>query len=579
MDIFVNRKKFLLLMGIALFVSGALFGFTATVKAANVGDIVNFNVDKGFDSSGRTQLPATLVKATPKLYFYIEKPWLDLKTPAEQQQIMASLDDLSNEFDNNIYPTLTSFFGFEWNPGIDNDSRITILFESLNNAEGGYFREADEYEKLQFPSSNEREMLYLSVDNINGSFEKIFLGHEFTHLITFNQKNKKFGVEEDTWLNEARADYSSTILGYDSNYEGSNLQQRVKDFIDNPSDSITEWTGSKYDYASTSLFMHYLVDQYGINILSNSLKSRLVGIASINEAISRSGAKEDFAQAFTNWTIALVVNNCSQGSKYCYSDENLNNIRVSPTLIFLPLTGSSSLSVTNVTKNWVGNWQKIIGGSGNLKLDFSSLNGLNFQVPYIVCDKSNNCSIESLFLGRDGKGGITIQDFGTDYKSLIIIPSLQTKISGFDDIDLIYPYSFTIDITGKDSGADQTLIQKLLAQIESLKAEIAKIQAQNNSSAGIQNPVACSQLNSNLSFGMSNSQEIKCLQTFLKNQGGNIYPEGFVTGNFGELTKKAVVRFQEKYSADILAPAGLSSGSGYVGSLTRAKINQILRGL
>ena len=100
-------------------------------------------------------------------------------------------------------------------------------------------------------------------------------------------------------------------------------------------------------------------------------------------------------------------------------------------------------------------------------------------------------------LDSDEKGEINIQDFGTKYNSLIIDPSLQTKIFGFDGSDLIYPYSFTVSITGQDPNADQTLIQKLLAQIDSLKKQIAAIIAQKQGTTVPQGGV-CSQLNNNL---------------------------------------------------------------------------------
>ncbi len=567
---FFSYKKIFFAVGILLFL------VAVDVKAVNVGDTVNFNVDKSFDINGRTQISATLIQTSPKLYFYVDKLWWDQQTQVKKNSILTSLDSLSNEFNNNIYPNLTSLFGSEWSPGIDNDQKITVLFEAMNNAEGGYFREADEYEKLQAPISNEREMLYMAVSNMGEPNDKIVLAHELVHLITFNQKNKIYGSEEDTWLNEARADYSSTILGYDDVYSGSNLQQRVKDFVENPSDSVTDWRGTKYDYASVSMFIHYLVDKYGINILKDSLKFKSIGIQSINDALANGGSKKNFSSIFTDWTIVLTINDCSQGAKYCYSSANLENLKINPTLIFMPLTGSSSLSTTNITKNWAGNWQKIIGGNGDLRLSFSGLVGLDFQVPYVVYDKDGNYSVKFLAFNQEGEGEISVQNFGTSYKSLIIIPSLQTKMSGFDELDLSYPYNFTISIAGDSLDPSQTLIEKLLAEIASLKKQIADILAQRQGGAGVP-PVSCSQINGNLSFGLTGS-EVSCLQEFLKNQGAGIYPEGLVTGYFGNLTRLAVIKFQEKYSSAILSPLGLLSGTGYVGTSTRAKINQILSG-
>lgn len=537
---------------------------TLKAEAISFGDNTNFNVDKNFDSSARTQITATLVNETNKIYFYIEKAWWDPQPQAKRAEVLAYLDNLSYEFDNNIYPILTSVFGQEWKPGVDGDNKITILFHAMSNAEGGYFREADEYIRLQMPTSNEREMVYLSLDNIGDSRSKILLAHEFVHLITFNQKNKIFNIEEDTWLNEARADYSSTILGYDDQYSGSNLQQRVSNFVDNPSDCITEWVGTKYDYASASLFTHYLVDHYSIEILISSLKSKYVGIDSINYALQQIGAEKNFSKIFTDWTIASILNNCSINSQYCYLNKNLKNLRLAPSLNFLPLTGNVSLSVANVTKSWSGNWLKFIGGNGDLKLTFSSLKGLAFVVPYITESSTGVYSISFLTLSEGEKGEIILQKFGSSYKSLIIIPSLQSRIYKPDDIEPTYPYSYKVEVVDSTAVSDQDLIKQLLDRIAALKQEIARLRAQQGGSQSY-----CSSLERNLYLGMSNNSDVQCLQNFLKNQGADIYPEGLVTGNFGNLTKTAVIKFQAKY--------GIAQ-TGFVGPLTRAKINQIISG-
>lgn len=547
----------------ALAIFFILFGLAPAAFAA---ETVNFNVDENFEVSEKPQISTVLVKTYANLYFYVEKNWWDSQVPAKQQEILTTFDYLASEFQSNIYPILTSVFGSEWKPGVDGDNKITLVFHPMKEGVGGYFRSTDEYLKLQVPSSNEREMIFLAtayVDNL--AKLKVFLAHEFTHLITFNQKERLRGVREEVWLDEARAEYALTALGYNSVYGGSNLQARARDFLERPSDSLVEWQGGKYDYGVLNLFTHYLVDHYGINMLSDSLTTKLSGIASINEVLLKNGYKEDFAQIFTNWTIASTVNDCTLDIAYCYLDKNLNNFRISPTLVFLPITGNSSLSLTNVTKNWSGNWQKIIGGNGSLTLKFSSSAGLDFKVPYIIVEKNGAYEIKYMALSEKQEGQITISDFGSKYSSLIIMPSLQTKTKGFNGLEFTYPYTLNVSI-GQTPTEDPALIEQLLAQIESLKQQILALKA-NMPPGAVAGIVSCPQLSNNLYAGIANKADVTCLQQFLKNQGADIYPEGLVTGYFGSLTRAAVVRFQKKY--------GIIQ-TGFVGILTRAKINTIL---
>ncbi len=77
----------------------------------------------------------------------------------------------------------------------------------------------------------------------------------------------------------------------------------------------------------------------------------------------------------------------------------------------------------------------------------------------------------------------------------------------------------------------------------------------------------------NLMLG-SKGEEVKKLQECLS-RDNKVYPEKEISGYFGKKTRKAVIRFQEKYANDILKPIGLSKGTGDVKSLTRKKLNQI----
>ena len=80
-----------------------------------------------------------------------------------------------------------------------------------------------------------------------------------------------------------------------------------------------------------------------------------------------------------------------------------------------------------------------------------------------------------------------------------------------------------------------------------------------------------------LEYGQT-SDEVKYLQIILKQEvGPPTYPEDVpATGWFGPITKNSVIEFQEKYASDILAPWELTKGTGFVGTTTRAKLNEIL---
>jgi hypothetical protein len=511
----------------------ALF-FGNSAKAAYLGDVTSFNVDQNFDSNSRNQMQAILLKVSDKAYFYIDKSWWDAKSTSDRTQISTVLDTIASDFDTKTYPTLTVTLGSEWNPGIDKDPKITILFEEMGNVENGYFRTNDEYSKLQIPNSNEREMIYISLKDIaNAANTERTIAHEFVHLITFNQKDRLQNVSDDIWLNEARADYAPTLLGFDDMYEGSGLQKRVNDFLTNPSDDFINWKGTKADYGVTQMFTHYLVDHYGINILSDSLKSKLTGINSINEALQNNKVQESFSQILTDWVIATLINDCSADLRYCYLERQLENIRINPVLNFLPITGSSSLTVSNTTRAWSGNWQKIIGGKGTLNLDFSNASALPFQVPYVVFNKDGNATVQFMTVDQKGSGSVEVGSFGSQYMSIVLMPILKSGTAGIS-----YSYKFTVSISESSGGTRGAF-------------------------------------NTNLSLGMRN-MDVTRLQQFLKAQGPGIYPSGLVTGYFGNLTKLAVIKFQEKYKSEVLTPAGLSKGTGFVGNLTRQKINSLI---
>jgi len=124
----------------------------------------------------------------------------------------------------------------------------------------------------------------------------------------------------------------------------------------------------------------------------------------------------------------------------------------------------------------------------------------------------------------------------------------------------------------------QSLIDDLLAQIATLQSQLVELEG--GTTATISGCTITS-FDRALKVGMS-GDDVNCLQIVLNSASDTQIAEsgvgspGSETSYFGPLTKGGVVKFQEKYASDILASWGLTVGTGFVGSTTRAKLNELL---
>ncbi len=76
----------------------------------------------------------------------------------------------------------------------------------------------------------------------------------------------------------------------------------------------------------------------------------------------------------------------------------------------------------------------------------------------------------------------------------------------------------------------------------------------------------------------SQGEEVRALQNcliFLTEEDPDIFPDGNITGFYGQDTREAVNRLQEKYREEILDPGGFRRGTGMVGESTRTKLNEV----
>lgn len=337
-------------------VVGAFVITTPRAHADALGQQQSFFVDTSYDHAGATSIPATLRAASQHAYFYVDdRYWASLSLD-QQQQFSTALNGLIAQFDSVIYPRETQFWGNENTPGIDHDSHVFILLEWLNGGDGGYFRTINNYTVDAAPQSNAHEMIYVDAASVLDTTAKFFMAHEFQHLISFNQKELRLGVGDEVWLNEGRSEYSETVVGYNDPFNGSILQGRAREFLQTPSDPLTEWPNASADYGIASVFMQYLSDQYGPPTIAATIHTTTSGAASVNDALSAKGFSDRFGDAFVDWMVAVFLNDRNQNPRYGYITVGLQSLHVPPMARVQLGTTQDHSDIATTLKEWQPLW-------------------------------------------------------------------------------------------------------------------------------------------------------------------------------------------------------------------------------
>ena len=152
-----------------------------------------------------------------------------------------------------------------------------------------------------------------------------------------------------------------------------------------------------------------------------------------------------------------------------------------------------------------------------------------------------------------------------------------TDDEGLKDGVTYYYTVRAVDPAGNESqNTEQTKIKSSGTSIKTsaLLKTTKKTTEQKSSTATSTTVTSAKSIGKNLSAGMK-GDEVKLMQEVLINEG--LLAKGSASGYFGNLTKQAVIKFQEKYADEILKPVGLTKGNGFLGTGTRAKINKLIK--
>ena len=269
-----------------------------TVPASKyaIGDVQEFY-------NGEDLIDAELVEITEHAYF-----WLETSLDIDHDTVA----DAAQTFESQYYPITLAVFGTYWSPGVDQDPRFSILHVAEGTSgELGRFSSIDEYPKSLYDTSNEQEIVYLSMDELDVGEELYFgtLIHELQHLIQWN-----IDPSEALWVNEGLSQLSEIMVNlYTSD---------VRDYLLNPETPLNTWNFDEPElyshYAASYLFMIYFWEQLGDTAVQELATHPANGMAGIQQIINDYLPEVTFTQFVGNWAAANYIDDVFAGPDYYY---------------------------------------------------------------------------------------------------------------------------------------------------------------------------------------------------------------------------------------------------------------------
>ena len=233
--------------------------------------------------------------------------WVEVGLGLDTTAITAAAERLRRQY----YPLLRQNFGQEWQPGVDGDPRFTVLhvLGPPDDYELGYFSDENQYPRALFGESNEREMVYLNMSQLEVGTPLYdgTLVHEVQHLIQWN-----LDANEDTWLNEGLSQVAETLVGLDT--------VAAEAWLEQPYVRLDSWSaeepGVYAHYAGSYLYLLYLWEQAGDLALRELARHPANGLAAVRAVLA--GHRPDLSlEQFTgDWAAALYLDGAASDPRY-----------------------------------------------------------------------------------------------------------------------------------------------------------------------------------------------------------------------------------------------------------------------
>jgi immune inhibitor A len=287
---------------------------TVPAKSYRVGDTDLFWISNS-DTAAHRQITARLVYITPHSYF-----WAEEGARYDEGEVKRLMDT----FENEIYPTNREFFGEEFNPGIDDDPHIYVIYASgLGSNVAGYFNSSDSFHPLVKEFSNAHETYMLSTtQRLSDEYTYGVLAHEFVHMIQFPSDRN-----EVSWISEGFAEVGAFLNGY-------GVGDKDWFYTLDPDLQLTTWESissggnSSGHYGQSFLYLAYFLDRFGEEATKAVNENPENDISSIDDTLADLGITDPLTgeiitadDVFMDWAAALYLKDSDVGDgRYTYNN-------------------------------------------------------------------------------------------------------------------------------------------------------------------------------------------------------------------------------------------------------------------
>jgi immune inhibitor A len=218
----------------------------------------------------------------------------------------------ATSFETKILPTDHRLYGEEWNPGIDADPRINLVFARLPGSAAGYFSGSDEEPVWVNEFSAEREMIYINTlgARLGSTQLDSILAHEFCHMIEFNTRRRSA-----VWFNEGHAQLCELGNGFSPGTQETYL--RV------PDTQLNDWSdldAARPHYGVAFMFLEFLRQQAGGEDLIRAFMQKGIDTPADFDVVLKERGQPGVEEQWANFVAANAFIGQSADRQYTYPE-------------------------------------------------------------------------------------------------------------------------------------------------------------------------------------------------------------------------------------------------------------------